>query len=67
MGGDFIGGTIFWVRYDVLEKYLTNDNIDITLKNMQNGYVLEPSPQHAMERIFGYMVTNENKKIMAIN
>jgi len=67
MGGDFIGGTIFWVRYDVLEKYLTNDNIDIILKNMQNGYVLEPSPQHAMERIFGYMVTNENKKIMVIN
>jgi len=67
IGGDFIGGTIFWVRYDILQKYLNPKFIDTLLRTMQDGYIIEPSPQHAMERIFGYMVTNENKKIMVIN
>lgn len=67
IGEEFIGGTIFWVRYDILKKYLTNDLIDIILRNMSDGYIIEPSPQHAMERIFGYMVKGENKKIMIVD
>jgi lipopolysaccharide biosynthesis protein len=67
IGGNFIGGTIFWVRYSILKKYLTTKSITSILNSMSDGYVVEPSPQHAMERIFGYMVQGDNKKIMTIN
>ena len=67
IGGDFIGGTIFWVKYDILKKYLTDKTIDTILESMSDGYVIEPSPQHAMERIFGYMVKSEGKDIKVIN
>jgi lipopolysaccharide biosynthesis protein len=67
IGSEFIGGTIFWVRYDILKKYLNNNAIDTILKSMSDGYIIEPSPQHAMERIFGYMVKSECKDIKVIN
>lgn len=67
IGSEFIGGTIFWIKYDILKKYLTDKSIDTILKSMPDGYVVEPSPQHAMERIFGYMVKSEGKNIKVIN
>ena len=63
----FVGGTIFWVRNDILKKYLNNETIDSLLVNLPHGYVHEPSPNHAMERIFGSMVYNENKELLIIN
>lgn len=62
----FIGGTIFWVRNSILKKYLSNDIIDDILENLPIGYVSEPSPNHAMERIFGCLVYTENKNILRI-
>lgn len=62
----FVGGTIFWVRGDILKKYLTNDKVEELLNLLPEGYHNEPSYNHALERLFGMMVYNENKKIITI-
>jgi lipopolysaccharide biosynthesis protein len=63
----FVGGTVFWVRNSVLKKYLTPNNIDKILTTLPSGYVYEPSPNHAMERIFGCLVYKEKQKLIVIN
>ena len=63
----FVGGTIFWVRGEILKKYLTDDTIEMLLNILPQGYVFEPSPNHAMERIFGSMVYNENQELLIID
>jgi lipopolysaccharide biosynthesis protein len=62
----FIGGTIFWVRYPIIKKYFTKEVIDYILKNTKEGYVLEPSIMHAVERIFGYITENEKQNILVL-
>jgi lipopolysaccharide biosynthesis protein len=62
----FIGGTIFWVDNSILKKYLTNSVIDEILNKSSFGYTYEPSINHAMERVFGCLVYNENKEIYVI-
>lgn len=62
----FIGGTMFWADNKLMKKYLTNENIEIVLKHLPTGYVREPSPNHAMERIFGCLVYNEQKDAKVI-
>lgn len=62
----FVGGTTFWVSNIVMKKYFTNENIDKILDVLPYGYVPEPSPNHAMERIFGCFVYNEKKEIKII-
>lgn len=64
---NFIGGTMFWVRYSLISKYFSDDVINQIYNNTKKGYVLEPSIMHAVERIFGYVVENEQKKIMVID
>ena len=61
---NFVGGTIFWVRNSILKKYLTNEIIDKILNNSPEGYVSEPSINHAMERVFGSIVYLENQSII---
>jgi lipopolysaccharide biosynthesis protein len=63
---DFIGGTIFWVRNEILKKYLSNNIINEIIELMPYGYVREPSINHAMERVFGILVYFENKNIKII-
>lgn len=63
----FVGGTIFWVSNEVLKPYLTEKNLDYLFSLLPYGYVCEPSVNHAMERIFGSFVYNENKELMIIN
>jgi lipopolysaccharide biosynthesis protein len=62
----FIGGTIFWMRNEILKKYLPKNKIDTILNKLPYGYVREPSPNHALERIFGSIVYLENKEINII-
>ena len=62
----FVGGTTFWVSNVVMKKYFTNENIDKILDILPYGYVHEPSPNHAMERIFGCFVYNDQKEIKII-
>lgn len=62
----FVGGTIFWVKNDIMKKYLTEDNINKLLEMLPDGYNNEPSYSHALERLFGLMVYNEKKKIIIL-
>ena len=38
----------------------------MTLELLPYEYVIEPSPNHAMERLFGIFVYQENKKIISM-
>lgn len=62
----FVGGTSFWVDNRVYKKYFTDEVIDKLLGLLPEGYVSEPSPNHAMERMFGCVVYNEKKELKII-
>ena len=62
----FVGGTMFWVRNSTLRKYLTDSLIETLLVSLPKGYQNEPSPNHVMERVFGVMVYNDDKKIITL-
>jgi lipopolysaccharide biosynthesis protein len=66
LGKDFIGGTMFWVRYSIIKKYFTSSTIDYLISRTEKGYRNEPSIMHAVERIFGYLVARENQKVCVI-
>lgn len=62
----FIGGTMFWVRYEILKKYFTPDSIDKIINELPVGYHSTPTSMHAIERIFGYIVAKENQEVIVI-
>jgi lipopolysaccharide biosynthesis protein len=57
--GQFIGGTIFWIRFDVIKQFFTSLNFDFeTEYNLcEPGKPMEPSNTHAWERIYGLIVS----------
>jgi hypothetical protein len=61
--GAFIGGTMFWVRFSLFKEALTPHKIDVILSQLEPGNVREPSITHALERIFGIIVTAQHYKI----
>ena len=61
--GAFIGGTMFWVRFNLFKSALTPHRIDVILSQLELGNVMEPSTTHAVERIFGIIVTAQQYKI----
>jgi len=61
--GAFIGGTMFWVRFNLFKEALTSHRIDVILSQLEPGNVREPSITHALERIFGIIVTAQQYKI----
>lgn len=63
----FVGGTIFWISNEILKPYLNEKNLEYLFSILPYGYAYEPSVNHAMERIFGSFVYNENKELMVIN
>lgn len=63
---NFVDGAMFWVRYNIIRKYFTNDMINYLLKIIPKGYLNEPSINHSIERVFGYIIKNEGKKIIVI-
>jgi lipopolysaccharide biosynthesis protein len=63
----FVGGTIFWVRKDVLDHYLTHDNIEYVIDLLNPGYSYEPSFAHAMERMFAYFVYDQKQELVVID
>ena len=63
----FVGGTIFWIRKDILDGYLTNSNVQHVMNLLDHGYSYEPSYAHAMERMFGYFVYDQKKELVVIN
>lgn len=62
----FVGGTMFWVDAPFYKKYFKNINIDNIIKYLEEGNVREPSYTHAIERIFGIIVTHKGYKIGGI-
>lgn len=63
---NFIGGTIFWVRYSIIKKYFTENVINHLMNNTHHGYVIEPSTMHAVERVLGYVVLKENQNVITV-
>lgn len=65
----FIGGTMFWVRYSILEKYFNEENLDKISMLLENGYFTDyenGTYTHALERILGYIVPDSNKIIEGV-
>ncbi len=56
--GAFIGGTMFWVTDDLFRTKFKNININGILSLLEKGDVQEPSYTHAIERLFGILVTD---------
>lgn len=66
MNNNFIGGTMFWVRYDIIKKYFTPEVINKILELSPNGYHDTPTSMHAIERIFGYIVAKEGRDVIVV-
>jgi len=71
-GDQFVGGTMFWIKYSIIKKYFNLDNIRRYYNDMEDGYHFQIHKgdkeylTHSFERIFGLIVGNENKKIIGI-
>jgi lipopolysaccharide biosynthesis protein len=62
----FVGGTIFWIRMDVLRRTFQGINLDDEYHKCEIGKPHEPSYTHSWERIFGQMVNHHGYKIIGI-
>lgn len=67
----FVGGTIFWVRWSIVKKFIEASGIDFKkeYERCELGYLLnnKPTYTHTWERIFGYIVNNFGAKLVSIN
>jgi lipopolysaccharide biosynthesis protein len=72
---NFVAGSMFIVRSSIYKKYFTKKNIDKILNrikdNQETGKLSDQAREngtysHSMERIFGYIINYENKKIHRI-
>lgn len=66
---EFIGGTMFWIRGEILEKSFTPEIIDNIYSNMEAGYVTDSvkgTYTHAMERFYGVLAKAKNYKVIGI-
>jgi len=59
----FVGGTMFWMDWNYFSEIFKKINIGSVIKYLEKGNVKEPSYSHAMERMFGILVTYNNYKI----
>ena len=62
----FVGGTMFWCDFDHFNKFWTNERLDLAIAKMntETGNIKEPSFTHAIERVFGMMVTSEGRALI---
>lgn len=68
-GSLFPAGSMFMSRYAIFKKYFTPIIIDYLYDKMPQGVIIEKEGGticHALERIFGYLVTKENMRIRPI-
>lgn len=59
---DFISGTMFLCRFNLLTKYFLGINIDI----FEHGHRADGTIAHAFERLFGNIVREEGQKIIEL-
>jgi lipopolysaccharide biosynthesis protein len=64
----FIGGTMFWIRWNILEDFYKKHGFDriFTLAKNDKGDIKDPSFTHYLERFFGQMVTMAGMKTVGI-
>jgi len=66
----FIGGTIFWTRWPLLRKFISEHAIDLKKEydKCELGYLINdvPTYTHSWERIFGYIMGHNDQKIISI-
>jgi len=64
----FIGGTMFWIRWNILEDFYKKHGFDriFTLAKNDTGNVQDPSFTHYLERFFGQMVAMAGMKTIGI-
>lgn len=65
----FIGGTMFWIRWDILKMFLDTDDINqvYRLSIEDRGDVKDPSFTHFLERFFGHLVKMKEMKLIGIS
>lgn len=67
-GNWFIGGTMFWVRWECLQVMLSSININVINHYLSKdiGDIRDPSFTHAFERFFGYIPLMSSKTLVGI-
>ena len=60
----FVGGTMFWVRFDIIKKYLFGGKLPVDY--FDEAYKRVGLKQHAMERVFGMMVSDSGGAIVGL-
>jgi lipopolysaccharide biosynthesis protein len=65
----FIGGTMFWVDFNVLKSFFTVNNPMKIRNNLESGAFTDMkgiTRTHCFERVFGLMVLDSGKKIIGV-
>ncbi|MBI1389931.1 MAG: hypothetical protein GC154_15935 [bacterium] len=65
----FVGGTMFWIKYEVLERYLSRIDLMDTWAELAQGYqtdLTRSSRAHAFERLFGYMIADSGLRLVGV-
>jgi len=65
----FIGGTIFWSRFDTYKNFFINNDMISVYNTLETGAFTDshaPKKTHAMERILAMIIYEDGKKIIGI-
>lgn len=64
----FIGGTMFWVRFNILKDFINRYDINnlISLTANDKGDVRDPSMTHTLERFFGHIIQLSGYKLIGL-
>jgi lipopolysaccharide biosynthesis protein len=65
----FIGGTMFWCRFDVYSEFFMKHNVMKIYKDLETGAFTDsyqPRRTHALERILSLIMMDDDKKIIGI-
>lgn len=67
----FVGGTIFWMRYSILQNLVSRyiDVLQYALRNFQSGYIsnTQSTHTHSWERLMGILVTHCQMKFVTFD
>lgn len=63
---NFAAGTMFIVDYSIFKEFFKNINIETLCDLMNEGYTRDGGIEHKMERIFGFIINENNYKIYGI-
>lgn len=63
----FVGGTIFWIKWDILSSFFTVNKIDELYSMLEKGYSenKRPTVVHSIERLFGIIIVNYKNTYLA--